>query len=152
VQQAVAMMQPTAQNKQVGLEIAVDQRIPLVYADPDRILEVLINLTDNAIKFTPPDGAVIVKACMVEADPSSVYISVSDTGRGISQEAQSLIFERLYQDPDSIDNNRSGLGLGLFICKEVVRLHDGRIWVASEPGQGSTFTFTLPLYSLAKLL
>jgi signal transduction histidine kinase len=152
IQQAVAMMQPTAQGKCVGLEMGLDHRIPLVFADPDRILEVLINLTDNAIKFTPAEGAVIVKACIVEADPSAVYVSVTDTGRGISPEALSLIFERLYQDPDSVDNNRSGLGLGLFICKEVVRLHEGRIWVTSDPGQGSTFTFTLPLYSLAKLL
>ena len=94
----------------------------------------------------------MVRACMTEADPELVYVSVTDTGRGISPEAQSLIFERLYQDPDSVDNNRSGLGLGLFICKEVIRLHGGRIFVASEPGQGSIFTFTLPLYSLAKLL
>jgi signal transduction histidine kinase len=152
IQQAVAMMRPTAQGRQIGLEIGLDSRIPLVYADPDRILEVLINLTDNAIKFTPAEGSVIVQACMTEADPSSVYVSVTDTGRGIRQEAQSLIFERLYQDPDSIDSNRSGLGLGLFICKELVRLHGGRIWVTSEHGHGSIFTFTLPLYSLAKLL
>jgi signal transduction histidine kinase len=152
VQQTVAMMRPTADEKRIGLEIAVDQTLPLVHADPDRVLEVLINLVDNAIKFTPPDGAVMVQACRVDADPGSVYISVSDTGRGISPESKALIFERLYQDGDSIDNNRSGLGLGLFICREIVRLHQGRIWVSSEPGQGSTFTFTLPAYSLAKLL
>jgi signal transduction histidine kinase len=118
MQQAVAMMRPTAQGRQVGLEIGLDSRVPLAYADPDRILEVLINLTDNAIKFTPAEGSVILQACLTEADPSSVYVSVTDTGRGISREAQSLIFERLYQDPDSIDNNRSGLGLGLFISKK----------------------------------
>ena len=94
----------------------------------------------------------MIQANMVDADPDSVYISVSDTGRGIGPEAKALIFERLYQDPDSVDNNRSGLGLGLFICREIVRLHEGRIWVSSELGQGSTFTFTLPSYSLAKLL
>jgi len=113
---------------------------------------VLINLLDNAIKFTPQDGSVVVKACLVEADPANVYISVSDTGRGIGPEAKALIFERLYQDPDSVDNSRAGLGLGLFISREIVRLHQGRIWVSSEPGQGSTFTFTMPIYSLAKLL
>jgi sigma-B regulation protein RsbU (phosphoserine phosphatase) len=152
MQQAVAMMTPTAQGRQVGLEMGLDSRIPLVHADPDRILEVLINLTDNALKFTDPDGFVTLRASTTETDPESVYVSVTDTGRGISREAQALIFERLYQDPDSIDNNRSGLGLGLYISKEVVRLHGGRIWVTSEPGQGSIFTFTLPLYSLAKLL
>ncbi len=152
MQQAMAMMRPAAQGRQIGLEIGLDSRIPLVYADPDRILEVLINLTDNAIKFTEAEGSVIMKACMTDTDSSFVYVSVTDTGRGISLEAQPLIFERLYQDPDSVDNNRSGLGLGLFICKELVRLHGGRIWVTSDPGQGSIFTFTLPLYSLAKLL
>jgi signal transduction histidine kinase len=152
VQQAVAMLRPTAEEKKIGLEIGLDQRLPLVSADPDRVLEVLINLLDNAIKFTPAEGAVMLQASMVDADPTSVYLSVSDTGRGIGPEAKALIFERLYQDPESVDNNRSGLGLGLFICREIVRLHEGRIWVASELGQGSTFTFTLPVYSLAKQL
>lgn len=152
VQQAIAMMKPTAQEKRIGLEAGVDGRIPLIYADPDRILEVLINLIDNGIKFTPPEGAVVVRACMTETDPGFVYCSVSDTGRGISPEAKMLIFERLYQDPDAVDNNRSGLGLGLFICREIVHLHEGRIWATSELGQGSTFTFTLPIYSLPKLM
>jgi signal transduction histidine kinase len=152
VHQTVAMMRPMAAEKQIGLEIGVDQRLPLVHADPDRVLEVLINLVDNAIKFTPADGAVILQACMVEADSSAVYVSVSDTGRGINPDTKTLIFERLYQDAESVDNNRSGLGLGLFICREIVRLHGGRIWVSSEPGQGSVFTFTLPTYSLPKLL
>jgi len=152
VQQTIAMMRPMADEKKIGLEIGLDQRLPLVHADPDRVLEVLINLVDNAIKFTPPEGSVMVQASLVDADPGFVYLSVSDTGRGIGPEAKALIFERLYQDPDSVDNNRSGLGLGLFICREIVRLHEGRIWVSSEPGQGTTFTFTLPVYSLAKLL
>ncbi len=89
---------------------------------------------------------------MVEADPNMVYLSVTDTGGGIGPEAKALIFERLYQDPNSVDNNRAGLGLGLYIAKELVELHGGRIWVASEVGDGSTFSFTLPLYSLARLL
>lgn len=152
MQQAVFMMPAIAKEKRVGLEIGLDSRIPMAYADPDRVLQVLINLIDNGIKFTPPDGSVMVKACMVDSDPGQVYISVADTGRGIGPEAKALIFERLYQDPNSIDNSRAGLGLGLFIAKELVELHGGRIWVASEIGNGSTFSFTLPLYSLAKLL
>jgi len=90
---------------------------------------------------------------MVETDPDTVYVSVSDTGCGISSEARPLIFERLYQQPGAVDSSvRMGLGLGLFISKELIRLQNGKIWVASEPGLGSTFTFTLPAYSLAKLL
>lgn len=152
IQQAISMMTPTAREKRVGLEVGLDSRIPFVYADPDRVLQVLINLIDNGIKFTPPEGSVMVSACLVDADPNMVYLSVADSGRGIGPEARALIFERLYQDAEAEDNNRAGLGLGLFIAKELVELHGGRIWVASELGNGSTFSFTLPLYSLAKLL
>jgi sigma-B regulation protein RsbU (phosphoserine phosphatase) len=152
IRQCVAMMRPTAAEKRVAMEVTVDPAIPLVYADPDRALEVFINLIDNAIKFTPAEGSVVVKASLVETDPSSVYLSVSDTGRGIPQDALPRVFERLYQDPDAVDGNRSGLGLGLYIAREIVVLHGGRMWLASEPGSGSTFSFTLPLYSLAKLL
>ena len=152
VQQAVAMMRPLAQDKGISVELIADPRIPLLYADPDRILEVLINLIDNAIKFTPNGGSITVKANALETDSEFAYVSVADTGSGIGPEAQPLIFERLYQDPDSIDGSRKRLGLGLFIAKELVTLHGGRIWVASQPGEGSTFTFTLPIYSLSKLL
>ena len=151
-QQAVAMMRPLAQEKQISVELVTSVRMPLVYADPDRILEVLINLIDNALKFTPAGGTVTVKANALETDPEFAYVSVADTGCGITPEALPLIFERLYQDPDSVDGSRTGLGLGLFIAKELVTLHRSRLWVASQPGEGSTFTFTLPIYSLAKLL
>jgi signal transduction histidine kinase len=152
IYQTAAMLRPAAQAKNIGLEVGVDVNLPLVHADPDRVLEVLINLTDNAIKFTPPGGAIMVQANIVDADPGTIFVSVSDTGRGISPDSKALIFERLYQDPEAVDNNRSGLGLGLFICREIIRLHGGRISVSSEPGQGSTFTFSLPIYSLPKLL
>jgi Histidine kinase-, DNA gyrase B-, and HSP90-like ATPase len=94
----------------------------------------------------------------VEERTAALESEISDRKRAAETvanslaEAKALIFERLYQDPESVDNNRSGLGLGLFICREIVRLHEGRIWVSSEPGQGSTFTFTLPVYSLPNLL
>jgi len=152
VQLAAAMMRGLARDKHVGFELGVDDKIPFVDGDPDRVLEVLINLIDNAIKFTPADGAITVQARLIPTDPDFICVSVSDTGCGIKPEARNLIFERLYQDPDAIDNSRKGLGLGLFIARELVRLHGGRIWVVSEPGQGSTFSFTLPLYSLHKLL
>ncbi len=152
VKLAVTMMRSVADEKHVGLEMGVDTRIPFVMGDPDRILEVLINLIDNGIKFTPPGGAITVQACLVQTDADFVYISVADTGCGIDPKAKALIFERMYQDPNSIDNSRKGLGLGLYIAKELVSLHGGRIWVASEMGHGSTFSFTLPLYSLAKMI
>lgn len=94
----------------------------------------------------------MVKASTVETDPSAVYLSVSDSGRGIAQESLPLVFERLFQDPNAVDGNRTGLGLGLYIAKEIITRQNGRIWVASQVGSGSTFSFTLPLYSLARLL
>jgi signal transduction histidine kinase len=152
IAQALSMMKVAADQKTIKVEAVLDPALPLVYADPDRILEVLINLIDNGIKFTPEGGAVIVNASMVETDPSAVYISVSDTGRGISSPALPRIFERLFQDEEAVDGSRTGLGLGLYIAKEIVTLHGGRMWAASEPGNGSTFSFHLPVYSLARLL
>ena len=125
--QVISMMQPAAGQKQIRIEGHIDPQIPLVYADPDRICEVLINLIDNAIKFTSPEGTIMVKACMIETDPSAVYLSVNDTGRGISPQALPRIFERLFQDPEAVEGNRSGLGLGLYIAKEVISLHGGRM-------------------------
>src|SRR5271155_2282579 len=152
MQQAVTMMQPIAREKEVELECAESTAVPLVYADPDRVLEVLINLLDNGIKFTPPHGSVVVKASRVETDPTAVYLSVKDSGRGIPADSLPKIFDRLFQDPEAVDGSRAGLGLGLYIAKEIVTLHGGRMWAASESGNGSTFSLTLPLYSLAKLL
>jgi len=150
--QALAMMKAGAAEKSVGIEASVDPEIPLVYADPDRFLKVLVHLIDNGIKFTPPGGSVHVKACMVETDPSAVYISVGDTGKGISPATLPRIFERLFQDGDPTAGHQTGLGLGLYLAKEIVTLHGGRMWAASEPGNGSTFSLHLPVYSMARLL
>jgi len=149
---AGAMMQAAARDKRINLDVAAEPGIPFALGDTDRILEILINLIDNAIKFTPVDGSVTVRASRVRSDPDFVCISVSDTGPGVTPESRHLIFERLYQSPHSVEGGRKGLGLGLFITKELVTLQGGKIWVASEPGSGATFSFTLPLYVLPKLL
>jgi signal transduction histidine kinase len=152
VKEAVAMMQATAAAKQVSLEASIDGRLLLAFADPDRIMQVLINLIDNAIKFTPPEGWVRVKVCLFEKAPEFICISVADSGRGIRPEAKTRIFERLYQDSNGIETNRKGLGLGLYIVEELVQLHNGRIWVESELKQGSIFALTLPVFPLSRLL
>ena len=152
VLQAVTMLRAAANEKQLTLEMSVDSGLPLVSADPERVLQILLNLIDNSLKFTPVGGSVTVNACLSPQDPAYVCISVTDTGRGVSPESKHLIFERLYQDPNSSSNSRKGLGLGLYIVQELVRLHGGRIWVESQPGHGSVFSFTLPLFSLSKLL
>ena len=149
---AGAMMQATAREKRVRLHVSCEDSMPFVFGDTERILEILINLIDNAIKFTPAEGAVTVRAARMQSDPDFVGITVVDTGQGITPESRNLIFERLYQAPNTSDRSRKGLGLGLFIAKQLVALHGGKLWVTSEPGSGAAFTFTLPLYSLAKLL
>jgi signal transduction histidine kinase len=152
IQHAISLMRNSAAERRIGIECAVDNRIPLVQADPDRVLQVLVNLIDNAIKFTPPDGSIIVKACLSASDADMVHISITDTGQGISSDARALVFERLYQNPNANDNSRKGLGLGLYIARELVQLNGGKMWVESQIGHGSTFSFTLPLFSLGKIL
>jgi hypothetical protein len=115
------------------------------------VRQILINLIDNGIKFTPDGGTVTVASRSFTKDNGLLCLSVSDTGPGISPENRELIFERLAQVQSSLEASRSGLGLGLFIARELVSQHGGRIWVESELGHGSTFCFTLPVFSLSKL-
>jgi signal transduction histidine kinase len=152
IHQAGAMLRATAQGKNIALDLNVAADLPLALADPERIIQVLTNLLDNAIKFTPSGGSVMVKACLVDHDPDFLYVSVTDTGRGISPEAKALVFERLYQDPNAVDGSRKGLGLGLYIVQELIKLNGGRIWVESQLAHGSIFSFTLPLFCLEQLL
>jgi signal transduction histidine kinase len=136
-----------------GISLSAEvEPLPPVYADPQRIQQVLSNLTGNALKFTPRDGSVVVRAGLAPGDTESVCVSVTDTGCGIAPELTAQVFERLYQVQDAIGGSRKGLGLGLFIARELVARHGGRIWVESAPGQGSTFSFTLPVFSLPRLV
>jgi len=114
-------------------------RFPLVEADPDRIAQVLRNLLDNAIKYSPAGGLIIVRG---EARPQEVVISVADQGVGISPEDLNRLFERFFRVQSG--QHIVGSGLGLPISRTIVESHGGRIWAESQPGQGSTFYFTLP--------
>lgn len=118
--------------------------IPEANVDPHRIAQVLGNLVDNALKFTAEGGAVEIQVGTDPADPKWIHVSVSDTGKGIPAEHRANIFERLYQVRDGSEQSRMGLGLGLFICREIVRLHGGEITVESAVGKGTTFEFTCP--------
>jgi PAS domain S-box-containing protein len=125
--------------------------LPFVWADPARMRQILTNLIDNGIKFTPENGTVRVASSPLVRNDDCLTLSVSDTGCGISPENRDIIFDRLAQIKSTTEASRSGLGLGLFISKELVSRHGGRIWVESELGHGSTFYFTLPVFSVAKL-
>ncbi len=124
--------------------IVIDNRIgsiPDVLADPDRVRQVFTNLLHNAIKFTR-DGRITLDASLADDDPSYVRVSVADTGCGMSSEDANRIFNRLYQAGDRGIDSRQGLGLGLYICKELITRQGGRIWTESELGKGSTFHCT----------
>lgn len=147
LEELVQTFDSTASGKRISLATEVGRNLPCLWADPDRVRQVLLNLLDNALKFTPEGGAIKVRAGVFEQDPAFVCVSVADTGPGISPEDQEKLFQRLYQKNEASMSSRKGLGLGLYICKEIVSRHQGTIWVASQPGRGSTFSFTLPVYS-----
>ena len=141
--EAVEALRPVAAEKIIALEAALREPSILVWADRDKINQVLMNLIGNAIKFTPVQGRVTVSAS--RNGGASVQVSVSDTGPGIPPDEKEKIFAKFYQIPEMNRANLQGTGLGLAICKALVELHGGKIWVESEPGRGSTFSFTLPV-------
>jgi signal transduction histidine kinase len=119
----------------------VPTNLPAASGDERRITQVLLNLVGNAIKFTD-SGEVRID---VAATDGALEVSVADTGPGIAATDQEKIFEEFRQAEGSITQKKGGTGLGLAIAKKIVELHGGKIWVESEVGRGSTFTFTLPL-------
>lgn len=144
----------SANARQKGVELAQELPgdLPLLYVDPRRLKQILTNLIDNALKFTPKEGRVSVRACVFDDDRDFLRVSVVDTGCGIEPGDAERIFNRLYQVENSLDGNRNGLGLGLHITKELVVRHGGRIWAEGKPGQGTAFHVILPIFSLKRLL
>jgi PAS domain S-box-containing protein len=138
----------SARAKGVTLSYDLPPNLPSVHADPTRLRQILIILLDNAIKFTPEGGSVTVKALVQQQDTRLLLLEVSDTGCGINSEITENIFERLYQVSERTEGSRKGLGLGLYICKELVMRNGGTIWAKRRPQNGSTFSFTLPVFSL----
>jgi len=141
-----------AANKGIALSSDVPGNLPPAHADPQRVRQVLNNLINNSIKFTPNNGTVNVSARLSDEDPGFLCVAVSDTGCGVDPEEYEKIFEYLYQVDNTIEHSRKGLGIGLYICKEIISRHGGRIWVESQSRQGSTFFFTLPVFSLTRFL
>jgi PAS domain S-box-containing protein len=144
----------TCQTNAVGRDIRLSAEfakdMPFAWADPSRVRQILTNLIDNGIKFTPDSGSVTVRSEPHTDDENFLCLSVRDTGCGIDPKSRDIIFERLAQVKSNTEASRSGLGLGLFIARELISLHGGRIWVDSLLGEGSTFYLTLPIFSLAR--
>jgi signal transduction histidine kinase len=125
----------------INLDVTVDERLGDFVGDERKIKQILLNLLSNAVKFTPEGGRIGINARQADG---SVEISVSDTGIGIAPEDQPKIFEEFRQVGSDYAHKTEGTGLGLTLAKKFVELHGGKIWVESEVGKGSTFTFTLP--------
>jgi signal transduction histidine kinase len=140
------MVRERASKNGVQLQLELDPSVDLVSGDERRIRQVVFNLLSNAVKFTPSGGQVDVSTHQVNGE---VLVSVADTGPGISADDRERIFEEFQQARDVNGERPEGTGLGLALSKSLVELHGGRIWVESQPGEGSTFTFTLPVEAKA---
>jgi signal transduction histidine kinase len=145
-------LQGAALAKEITISFDLSAPVPSAFADPTRLRQILLILLDNAIKFTPQGGTVKVQARVSEKVPSRLLLEVSDSGCGIHPDMTERIFDRLYQIATPSLAGRKGLGLGLYICKELIALQGGEIWAQSTLGQGSTFSLTLPIFSIDTLI
>ncbi len=136
------------------MEVAPD--LPPAFADVNRIRQVIVNLVSNAVKYGGTDPRIMIKAEINPEDDRYLQIAVVDDGPGIDPADQVHIFDHLYQIEGAtggqVEHSRQGLGLGLFISRQLIELHGGRIWVDSVPGEGAAFSFTIPVYSLVSFL
>lgn len=139
VNNAIDRMIVQAERSGLQLKFEVPDEISYVYADPDRITQVFINLIHNAIKFTEPGGSISI---LVFEEKTGVIFCVRDTGVGIERDLQVRIFERFYKTDKA--RTSGGTGLGLSIVKHIIEAHNGKVWVKSSPGEGSSFFFSLP--------
>jgi PAS domain S-box-containing protein len=135
-------------TKPVTLKMEQESFVPAIYADPIRLRQIIWNLVSNAVKFTE-QGSVTV--CYGRADDDNIYVKVVDTGIGMSDEGQKVIFERFSQVDGSSTRRAGGTGLGLTITQQLVHMHGGEIVVESVLGKGSTFSFTMPVYQEEKV-
>lgn len=147
--QVLQSMRPLADGKQLALTVQVPSDVQGIFADADKVTQVLVNLVSNAIKFTDGPGRVTLR---VTENTNELRFDVEDTGVGIPSEELPKLFERFQQLRRSAGvSGAGGTGLGLAICKRLVELHGGRIWVTSTPGQGSVFSFTMPTYHVEEV-
>jgi signal transduction histidine kinase len=137
----VSAVEPLTAEKRLTFKAEIAPDLPMGHGDGRRLSQVLLNLVGNAIKFTDT-GEVAIRA---EAANGAFTVAVCDTGPGIAPADRAKIFEEFQQADSSITRKKGGTGLGLSISKRIIEMHGGRIWVESEPGKGSTFSFTLPV-------
>jgi signal transduction histidine kinase len=141
IDNALLLVRERASRRGITLGHSVDERLGTIRGDERKVKQVLLNLLSNALKFTPEGGRIDVSA---RAHDEVAEVSVADTGVGIAPEDQEAVFEE-FRQVGAADKKVEGTGLGLALSRKFIELHGGRIWVKSQVGQGSTFTFTLPV-------
>ena len=141
IDNALILVRERASRRGITLGHSVDERLGPIRGDERKVKQVLLNLLSNAIKFTPEGGRVGVRAAPVD---EHVEVAVSDTGVGIAPEDHEAVFEE-FRQVGAAEKRAEGTGLGLALARKFIELHGGRIWVKSQVGAGSTFTFTLPV-------
>jgi signal transduction histidine kinase len=142
IENALLLIRERASRHGIKLDRSIDERLGDFNADERKVKQVLVNLLSNAVKFTPEGGQIKVEAGLGD---HAVIISVTDTGIGIAKQDQEAIFEEFRQASGSYAHKREGTGLGLTLTRRFVEMHGGKIWVESELGKGSKFSFTLPI-------
>jgi signal transduction histidine kinase len=141
IDNALTLVRERAGRRGITLGREIDARVGMIMGDERKVKQVLLNLLSNALKFTPEGGRIDVSAAFSDG---TVEVSVADTGVGIAPEDQEAVFEE-FRQVGTADKRVEGTGLGLALSRKFIELHGGRIWVTSQLGAGSTFTFTIPV-------
>ncbi len=142
IHDAVTVNSQLLNEKNIKIELNLPDTVPLIPGDRDRLMQVMVNLISNAVKFCNDKGIIAIS---LKIEPEYLLVSVRDNGIGISSENQKIIFEKFRQVKDASRGRPAGSGLGLTITKQIIEFHNGHIWVESELGKGTTFLFRLPL-------
>jgi PAS domain S-box-containing protein len=144
IRESVDGLKNWAETKSIHIETRIEQNLPDLNINPEKVIQVLNNIIGNAIKFTPEKGSIFIEAKLNNRG-REVRVSVADTGIGITQEDLPRVFDKFYQSGERVSTDITGTGIGLAIAKEIVQLHGGKIWAESEKGSGAKFIFSLPL-------
>jgi signal transduction histidine kinase len=143
IDEALSCVSQLLKDKEITSQVNMPEKAPFTSGDRDRLIQVMVNLISNAAKFCEPQKGIITINLGVKEN--YLQVDVIDNGIGISKENQGIIFEKFRQVKDFSRGRPTGSGLGLTITKKIIEHHNGKIWVESEPGKGSVFSFTLPI-------
>ena len=147
IREVKALMEEAIREKGIRLEDRLNPNLPPVQADPNQLKQVLLNLLGNALRYTPEHGRITLGARLEPASAPMVTVFVSDTGPGIAPDDLPRVFDRFYRADKSRSRATGGSGIGLAIVRQLVHAHGGRVWAESQPGNGATFYFSLPVAS-----